>query len=131
MTAVVATNGTDILVLIEGNVVGSQRDASFDEKTDAIDASSKLSRAMRVLPGRYSATVSLDALYIPTDAGFLALEAAMRNGTFVTVRRQEYGAAVEEAEAVVTGLKTGAPDQDVSIVSAELAIDDQWVELGT
>lgn len=131
MTAVVATNGTDILVLIEGHVVGSQRDASFDEKTESIDASSKLSRAKRVLPGRYSGTVSLEALYIPSDAAYQDLIAAMRNGTFVTVRRQEYGSAVEEAEAIVTGLKTGAPDQDVSIVSAELEIDDQWVELGT
>jgi hypothetical protein len=131
MTAVVATNGTDILVLIEGNVVGSQRDASFDEKTESIDASSKVSRAKRVLPGRYSGTVSLEALYVPTDTAFQSLLSAMRNGTFVTVRRQENGAGLEEAEAIVTSLKTGAPDQDVSIVSAELEIDDEWVELGT
>jgi hypothetical protein len=131
MTAVVATNGTDILILIEGHVVGSQRDATFDEKTDEIDASSKLSRAKRVLPGRYSATVSGEALYIDSDAGRIALEDAMRLGTFVTVRRQEAGGEVEEAEAIVTSLGTSAPDQDVAITSFELAIDDQWVEYGT
>ena len=59
-------NGTDILLYVNTGtpavpaytVVGSQRDVTFEESTDEIDVSSKDSRAKRVLPGRYSASVS-------------------------------------------------------------------------
>lgn len=83
-----AMNGTDILLLVNTGtpgspvyeVVGSQRDVTFEETTDEIDVSSKDGRAKRVLPGRYSASISLDALYVPTGAAYQALKDAMRNG---------------------------------------------------
>jgi len=126
-----AVNGTTILILIEGDLMGSQRDASFDETTESIDVSSKDSRAKRVLPGRYGSTVSLDQLYVVSDNAYQHLKSAMRAGTFVTIRRQEGGAALEDAEAIVTSLSEKAPDQDAAVVSAELEIDGEWVEVGT
>jgi len=48
-----AMNGTDVLIWIDGNMVGSQRDVTIDEATAEIDVSSKDQREMRVLPGRY------------------------------------------------------------------------------
>ena len=89
------------------------------------------SRIRRVLAGRYSATVSRDALFIADDAGYLLLQAAMRNGTTVTLVRNEEGANIEQATAVVASLSTAAPDQDVATVSASFEIDNAWVELGT
>jgi len=124
-------NGTDILVLIEGVVVGSQRDVTFDETTDEIDVSSKDNRAMRVLPGRYSSKVTFDALYVPGDTAYNSLKDAMRLGTFVTVRRQESGAALEDAEAIVTGLSDAGPDQAEATVAINLTIDGNWAEVGT
>lgn len=120
-------NGSDVLLLVEGTVVGYQRDVTFEEATEAIDVSSKESRARRVTAGRYSASVSLDALYVPDDVAYQSLKSAMRTGALVTVLRQEDGVALEHAEALVTALSEKAPDQDAATVSVELVIDGEWV----
>lgn len=120
-------NGTDILVLVDGDVVGSQRGATFEETTAEIDMSSKDAREMEVIGGRYSATVSLDALYVPADDGYGRLQAAMRNGSLITVIRQEVGAVLESAAALVTSLSTAAPDQDAATIAASLRISGPWV----
>ena len=119
-------NGADVLVLIEGNLVGSQRDVTFDEANESIDMSSKSSRARRVEYGRYSSTVSLDALYVPTDAAYMALKAANRDGTKVQVMRQQEGMILENAMAVITALSEAAPDQDAVTVSISFDIDGEW-----
>ena len=126
-----AMNGTDVLILIEGVAVGSQRNATIAETTAEIDASSKEMREMRVLPGRYGSTITLDALYLPDDAAYLSLQSAMRNGTFVTVRVSEDAVEVEEAEAIVTALNRAAPDQDVATASITLRIDGAWAAVGS
>lgn len=134
-----AMNGADVLILVNTGtpaapvmeIVGSQRDATFDETTAEIDVSSKDSRSMRVLPGRYGSTVSLEALYVPTDAAYLVLKNAMRDGDFVTIRRQEEDADLEEADAIVTSLSEAAPDQDGCTVSISLRIDGDWSEVGS
>jgi len=120
-------NGTDILIWVEGNAVGSQRDVTIEETTEEIDVSSKDGRAMRVLPGRYGATLSLDALYVPDDAAYISLQNAMRNGTFVEVVVIEEGVVQESADAIVTSLSRNGPDQDAATVSIGLRIDGQWV----
>ena len=122
-----AMNGTDILIWIDGNCVGSQRDVTQDETTDEIDVSSKDSRAMRVLPGRYGSTISLDALYVPSDTAYTALLNAMRNGTFVEVVSIEEGVVLESADAIVTSLSKAGPDQGEATVSISLRIDGEWV----
>jgi len=120
-------NGADILIWIEGNMVGSQRDVTIDETTAEIDMSSKDARERKVIAGRYSANISLDALYVPTDTAYIALKAAMRDGTLVEVVRIEEGSVLESANAVVTSLSEKGPDQDAATVSIGLAIDGAWV----
>ena len=132
-----ALNGTDILVLVNTGttlipvyeVVGCQRDVTFEETTDEIDVSCKNSRAKRVLAGRYSSSISLDALYIPTDAAYQALKDAMRGGTLIKVVRQESGVAFEEATALVTSLSEAGPDQNEATASIAMTIDGEWLEL--
>ena len=132
-----AMNGTDILLLVNTGtipspvyeVVGSQRDVTFEETTDEIDVSSKDGRAKRVLPGRYSATISLDALYVPSGAAYQALKDAMRNGMLIKVLREEGGVSLEEADALVTSLSEAGPDQGEATVSTALTIDGEWNEL--
>lgn len=119
-------NGADVLILIDGDVVGSQRDVTFEESTEEIDVSSKASRAKRVIAGRYSASVSLDALYVPSDTAYQALKTALRDGTLVTVLRQEDGVALEHAEALVTKISEKTPDQGEAVVSVDLTIDGEW-----
>lgn len=123
-----AMNGTDILIWVDGNAVGSQRDVTIDENTAEIDVSNKNDgRAMRVLPGRYDSSLSLDALYVPDDVAYLALQAAMRNGTFVEVVVIEEGVVIESADAIVTALSRNGPDQAEATVSISLRIDGDWV----
>jgi len=132
-----AMNGTDVLLLVNTGtpsapsyeVVGSQRDVTFEEATEEIDVSSKDSRAKRVLPGRYSSSLSLDALYVPTNADYQALKDAMRNGTLILVAREEDGVTTETADALITGLSEAFPDQGEATISVSLTIDGFWVEL--
>jgi len=119
-------NGTDILIAIDGDIVGSQRDVTFDETTAEIDISSKDSRAGRYLPGRYGATMSLDALYVPTDTAYLALQSAMRDGEMVEVWSMEDSVVIESADAIVTSLSRSGPDQGEATVSISLRIDGEW-----
>lgn len=134
-----AMNGTDILLLVNigtptvpvYQAVGSQRDVTFDEATEEIDVSSKDGRAKRVLPGRYSASLSLDALYVPTNADYQALKDAMRNGDLILVAREEDGVTTETADALITALSEAFPDQGEATISVSLTIDGTWTEVGS
>ena len=132
-----AMNGTDVLLLVNtGTVavpvyeaVGSQRDVSFDEATEEIDVSSKDSRAKRVLPGRYSASLSLDALYGWTDDGYRALRDARRDGELILVAREDDSTTIETADALITSLSESFPDQGEGAISISMTIDGFWTEL--
>lgn len=132
-----AMNGSDILLLVNTGTaetpayeaVGSQRDVTFDEATEEIDVSSKDSRAARVLPGRYSASVSLDSLYVWSDDGYQALRDAMRDGELILVARQDDGVTMETADALVTSMSESFPDQGEGTISIDLTIDGFWTEL--
>lgn len=132
-------NGTDLLLLVNTGtptvptyeVVGCQRDATIEETTDTIDVSCKNSRAQRVLPGRYSGTISLDALYIPTNAAYLALVDANRNGDLILVARQEDGVVTATVNAKVDTISEAFPDQDAATISVSLTIDGFWTEVGS
>ena len=120
-------NGSDVLLFVDGVAVGSQRGVEFSEDTAEIDVSNKQAgRAQRVIAGRYSASVSLDALYVPDDTGYQSLQSAMRNGTAVTVVKTESGVTIESASAIVTSLSERDPDQDASTISCDLTIDGEW-----
>jgi len=132
-----AMNGTDMLLLVNTGpagtpvyeVVGSQRDVTFDEATEEIDVSSKDSRAFRGLPGRYKSTLTLDALYVPSDAAYLALRDAMRDGNLILVARQDDGVTTETADAIITTLSESFPDQGEGVISVSLTVDGFWNEL--
>lgn len=132
-----AINGTDILLLVNTGTsetpvyeaVGSQRDVTFDESTEEIDVSSKDSRASKVLGGRYSASLSLDALYVYSDAGYTELKDAMRDGRLILVTREEEGVSIETAEALITSMSESFPDQGEATISIDMTIDGFWTEL--
>lgn len=132
-------NGTDFLLLANTGtaespayeVVGCQRDGSVDENTAAIDVSCKDSRSQRVLAGRYSSSVSLDSLYVPSDSAYAALKAAMRSGSLILIARQIAGVVEETANALVESLSEAFPDQSEATVSIGLTIDGDWEAVGT
>lgn len=126
-------NGADILVQLEVpdasglyQTIGSQRGATYTENTAKIDMSSKNSRLEYVNPGRYTSTVHLEHLYIPTASGLSRLKDAMRNGKYVRLRRFEQGATLEGCQAIVTTLGQTAPDQEASVITADFAVNGAW-----
>lgn len=132
-------NGTDILLLVNTGtptapvyeVMGGQRNFTQTENTAARDDSSKDAREAANEPGRYSANLSLETLYVPTDNAFLALEAAMRDGDKILVLRQEEGVNIEAALCVITSLVRNGPDQETATCSAELTLDGAFTVLGS
>lgn len=134
-----AMNGSSVLLLVNTGTeqapsyeaVGSQRDVTFEEATEEIDVSSKDSRFKRVLPGRYSANVSLEALYVPTDAAYDALADAMRAGEMILIAREEEDETVETATALITSISGKMPDQAESTISISLTIDGEWTAAGS
>ena len=129
MSEVVGKNGSDILITIGGMVVGSQRDATIDESSDVVDISSKESRARRIVPGRYSSTLSLDALYVPDSVSYTAIKNAMREGTSVNVAVMDNNVNIKSAMGYVTSLSEEYPDQGEATVSITIEIDGEWTEL--
>lgn len=126
-------NGFDVIVQVQepagtGSYVtiGSQRGVTFAEQTNPIDISSKERREGIYLPGRYTSTVSLEHLYIPTSSGYAKLKTAMRTGTFVRLKRRELGSDLEVADAVVTNLSGSFPDQDAAVISADFQVSGAW-----
>jgi predicted secreted protein len=126
-------NGFDVLVQVQEPAgsgsfltVGSQRGVTFAETTAPIDLSSKERREYVGTPGRYSATVSLEHLYIPAASGYLKLRTAMRSGTMVTIKRRQLNADLESASAIVTSLSENFPDQEGAVVSADFQISGPW-----
>jgi hypothetical protein len=111
--------------------MGSQRDMSTSETNSEIDYSSKASRGTRVGAGRYKATLSLEALYVPTDAAYQALHDAMRDGELILVAKQVDGVTIETADALITTMSEEFPDEGEATISIELSIDDMWDEVGS
>ena len=133
-------NGTDILLLVNTGtevvpvyeVVGSQRDVTFDETNDEIDLSNKDSgRAKIVIPGRYSSSISLDALYVPTNDAYLALKDACRDGELILVARTEDDVTTEIASAMIATMSSGFPDQGESTISITFTVSGEWDEVGS
>jgi len=132
-------NGTELLILVNIGTpevpalmaIGSQRDATIEESTATIDVSSKDSRAQRVLPGRYSAKISMDALYVPNDVTYQALRNANRNGDLILVAWEEAGVVLGTANAKIDTMSQSFPDQGEAKCSLALTVDGFFEELGS
>jgi len=127
-------NGADVVLRVNTGTydtpvwttVGSQGNVVFNENVDVIDVSSKDSRNRKLLPGRYSASVTLDALYVPSAAGYTALRDAMRNGTVMKIRRQYSGTDTEQADCIVTSMSDSFPDQEAATISVSVEVTGAW-----
>lgn len=98
-----AVKGVDILILVNGVMVGGQRSATLSESVETIETTNKLSNGFKEFEYGFGEwKVSADGVYIKDDAGYEALKNAMRNKLKVTLRIQEEGQPVEEGQALVT-----------------------------
>jgi hypothetical protein len=105
-------------------IIACQRDATFTENTAAIDVSCKTQREQRVLAGRYSAEITMDALYVFDDDGYEALKDAERTGDLITVARLQNGMVYGIGEGVVTSISDRFPDAAESTISVSITVDE-------
>ena len=134
-----AISGTDVLLLINTGtdevpvyeVIGCQRDVTFDQSRDVIDVSCKTEEGKPVLAGPYEASLSLDSLYSWTDDGYQQLRTVMRSGDLVLVARQEGGVVRETAMAMVMSMSESFPHQAEGTFSVELRISGVWSAVGS
>ena len=127
-------NGTDVIVKVNtGTVgvpvwtaVGKQQGLKISEKVGSIDQSGKEDQKRRVIGGRYEASITLDALYVPDDVAYQALKTAFRAGTLVQLETVEAGTAKETCSAVCTGIDSDFPDQGSATISASFDVDGDW-----
>ncbi len=125
-------NGTDILVNVETATpgtyvaVGSQRGCTIVESTAPIDESSKDARGFVGSPGRYSCTITCNALYVSSDAAYALLQSAMRDGTNIKIELSDDGVDTENIDAICTELSHDFPDQGEGVVSATFQCSGDW-----
>lgn len=132
-----ALNGTQFLVYVNTGttmspvwtLAASQRDLKFNESVAKIDVSSKDSPNELVLGGRYSSQIDVDMLYVPTDAGYQALETSFRNRALVLVQVWNNGTAEQQANCLITKLDRNFPDQKESTVAISLVVSNGWTVL--
>ncbi len=130
-------NGTDVIIKVNTGTdiapvwvsVGKQQGAKLSEKVGYIDESSKDAMERAGSAGRYEGSLSLDALYVPSDTAFTYLKTSFRAGTKVQVEIEEAGTPTEKAMAVITQMDTEWPDQDSATISATFDLDGAWVAL--
>lgn len=126
-------NGNAVLVIVnvgtaaapQWQPVASQRNVDIDESRALIDVSSKESDDEKTLPGRYTGRMTLSALYVPGSPSYNQLKSKMRNGDQIKLRIREFGADIEEANATLTRLGRGFPDQGAATVTAEFNVE-KW-----
>jgi predicted secreted protein len=127
-----AKNGTAFLLYVHDGAnyvaVGSTEQRSLDitETTAVIDTSAKAGRSSTFIAGRYSSTLSIEALYVPNDGGIAAIKSANRLGEAVIVRVYEDGAAVEQATCIVTSVARSNPAEDNSTYAIDLQVTGAW-----
>lgn len=127
-------NGTSVLIQVRTSTgpdvyttVASQRGVSIDRTAAEIDMSSKDGADFVGTAGRRESVISLDALYVPSDAAKAALVTAYEAGTNGRIKRTAAGAdPARTIEMIITTLHEEHPDQDASIFSATFKGSGAW-----
>lgn len=127
-------NGSDVIIKVNTGtptvpvwtVVGKQSGLKISEKVGVIDGSGKEDGERVVEGGRYEATLTLDALYVPTDAAYTALRTAFRSAALTKVQTIVSGTAKEHADALISGMDGDFPDQGSATISVTLEVSGAW-----
>jgi hypothetical protein len=125
-----AINGSQVLLLVKNGAtyeaVGEQTSLSVEESANLIEANYKGATFSQAIYGRREGTITLEALYVPTDSAFAALRNAMKNRSSVFVRRKENGAEVEQCECLIDTMSMEFPDNEASTISVDLMMISEW-----
>ena len=90
--------------------LGGQRDATLNRGSDLIDVSSKDGDGYKSsVVGLKDWSVEVEAMYVSSNAGIIALEDAYRNGTLVQIQVIEDDGSKEEGSGYVSAAPKKAP----------------------
>lgn len=125
-----AMNGAQVLLLVETapnvfTAVGEQTGLSIEQSVNLIEAGTKADSHQKYIGGRMEGSLSLEALYVPSDAAFGALKNAFKNRQVIKVRKSE-GATIYQADALVETISEEYPDDDVATVSVDLKLNTEF-----
>ena len=101
--------GLDILIYINGKVVGAQASAQLNRTTKIVDISNKITLDWdNFAIGSKSWSVSCAGAYIVDDEAFQALETAYFEGNPVKVEFKKEGALTMKGQAIITSFPLNA-----------------------
>ena len=114
--------GLEVLISIDGTVVGGQRGASLSMSADELDITDKTTEGYKAfLVGLKEWTISCDGLVCTDDQGYQALFNAFLNGTVVKVQfKQKEGDFGYEGDMVIASMDFDAQYDDALTYSCEL-----------
>ena len=125
-----AMNGSEALLYVGSEAVAKQTGLSRSRSSPTIDTSHKLSDLDEFIPGRGNGgTLTLNALFVPEHAGYIALRTAQDDKDLITVRITLDGEEWEEAQAMITQFDEDWPDNAVSTMSITLQVSGVWTDL--
>ena len=104
-------------------LVTCQRGFTYNGQRSEIDVSCKNEDVSRVMGGRLKETITLESLYAPTDAAYLALVGAMEAGTKIKIAEQETLVTKRKGSAFITSMSKSAPIDGGVTFSATLVSD--------
>lgn len=124
-------DGSDLMLLVDTSdtatpnykLAACQKGFTYTGQRSEIDVSCKNEDVTRVLGGRLKETITLESLYAPDDAAYLALKGAMEAGTKIKIAEQEVGVTKRKGSAYITTLSKAAPMEGGVTFSANLTID--------
>ena len=114
--------GLEILIYVDGKVVGGQRGASLSMSADELDITDKNTVGYKkFLVGLKEWSISCDGLVVAGEAGYDALFDAFIKGNIVTVQfKKEDGSFGYEGDMVVSSMDFDAQYDDALTYSCEL-----------
>ena len=114
--------GLEVLISIDGKVVGGQRGASLSMSADELDITDKTTEGYKAfLVGLKEWNISCDGLVCTDDTGYQALFNAFLNGTVVEVQfKQKEGGFGYTGPMVISSMDFDAQYDDAVTYSCEL-----------
>lgn len=114
--------GLEILISVNGTVVGGQRGASLSMSADELDITDKTTEGYKAfLVGLKEWNISCDGLVCTDDTGYQALFNAFLSGDVVQVQfKQEKGGFGYKGDMVIASMDFDAQYDDALTYSCEL-----------
>lgn len=112
--------GVDVLVYVDGTVVGGQSGATLNRDTNVIEVTSKESGWAENLAGVKSWSIDCEGYVVVDDTAYIALEDAWETGTAIEVEIIVPNGSTYTGDAIIESFPLEAPQDDAMTFSLSL-----------